>query len=177
MIDSEFIRKNRLRTGALVIELVALSIWVGTMIGFAFIFAPIAFHHIGNLSQFAALIGAVIRQIDVLGAYAGIVILTATFFSGRNRLRSTRQACVVAMLIGTGYEHFAIIPRMERALAAVPGSLTNLAANDPVRVGYDQLHHASSTLYGVVVILGVVTLALAAGLSGITEDTLTANAG
>lgn len=145
-----------------VIETLLLALWVGTMAGFAGIFAPTAFHSIGNLDLFAALIAQTLRTIDVLGFGAGAVLLAIIGAQWPEPAAKLRFGCVSAMLIATATEHFAIIPHMRQALYAFHGSLQKLAPNAPARAAYDALHHESSMIYGIALLLGLVALSLRA---------------
>ena len=50
-----------------VLEAWLLALWVGTLVGFAFFFAPIAFHTIHDLTLFGALIGNTLQLLAIIG--------------------------------------------------------------------------------------------------------------
>jgi hypothetical protein len=154
--------RERLTAACAVIETLALAIWVGTMAGFAFLFAPIAYHTIGNLNLFATLIGTTLRSISYLGFISGGIALAASSVLMQNRLTRVRQLCIVGMLLATAFELCSILPQMEHALAAMNMPIAQLPITAPERVAYNLLHKRSSAVYGTALLLGLVSLGIAA---------------
>jgi hypothetical protein len=63
--------RTRLDRVLAAIEIPALGLWVGALCGFAFIFAPAAFHIVSDLTQFAALTSANLRALAFVGYACG----------------------------------------------------------------------------------------------------------
>jgi hypothetical protein len=101
------------------IEIPAIGLWVGALCGFAFIFAPAAFHIVSDLTQFASLTSANLRVLGTVGAVCGgIAIVTALVrsFDAADRTNDiVRAALILVALLLVAYETFAIVP----ALAAI----------------------------------------------------------
>lgn len=131
-----------------VVRIVLLGVWVGAMVGFAFLFAPIAFAHIGPMTPFAATIGASVRAIDnlgfVLGAIAIVITLTATLDPVRMRIAIVTT--ILIAFIGTAIESWAIVPRME--------------TTPLLTAAYESLHHQSSGVYSVVLLCALAAFVL-----------------
>ena len=71
-----------------------------------------------------------------------------------------RALFVAIMLALVAYETKTIVPEMGTIASNIHGSLSSLATSDPRRVAYDHLHRESTIAYGLVVILGFVTIAV-----------------
>lgn len=122
----------------------ALGLWLGALVAFAFIFAPIAFAQIGATPGFAATIATSIGMLVRAGDWCGILAAAITVFT---RLEKRRIAAIIvggiALAILLGFvETQSIIPAMQ---AVQPGSRA-----------FAQVHQRSAAIYGVVV-LAVVT--------------------
>jgi hypothetical protein len=125
---------------------IILGLWVGAMAGFAFVFAPIAFTHIGATPAFAATIAACVQAIARSGGWIAVVAAAITVFA---RLESRRAAAVIvgllALAIGCGaYETSVIIPQMQQTPLLTPG--------------YEALHRESSVVYGVALLAALIAL-------------------
>jgi hypothetical protein len=130
------------------IRILVLGLWVGAMAAFAFIFAPLAFAHVGPTPAFAATIAACVRAIVQAGNWAAIAAAAISVFA---RLESRRTAAIIvacltlAILCGV-YETSAIVPQMERTPLLTPA--------------YDILHRESSSVYGTTFLAALIALVL-----------------
>jgi|HubBroStandDraft_1064217.scaffolds.fasta_scaffold07970_4 hypothetical protein len=137
------------------IEIPALGIWLGALIGFAFISAPLAFRLVAplDLDRFAALTVATIGQLTTWGyVLGGIAILAAIgrALDAGDRTWDAIRIALVALALGlASYEQQAIVPAMQ----AMP---------DLHSAAYGELHARSSAVYGAVVLLDLIALVLAA---------------
>jgi hypothetical protein len=137
------------------IEIPALGIWLGALVGFAFISAPLAFRLVAplDLDRFAALTAATIGQLTTWGyVLGGIAILAALAraVSAGDRTWDAIRVALIALALGlVTYEQQAIVPAME----ALP---------DPHTPAYSELHARSSSVYAIVVLLDFAALILAA---------------
>jgi hypothetical protein len=115
------------------------------MIGFAFIFAPLAFKALGPVPIFAALIVRTINAITLFGYGCSIAAIAASLLDLRSGIRAAALAVIaIVMAALSWYETHAIVPTMERTQIASPS--------------YEALHHQSSSVYGVVLLLGLIAL-------------------
>jgi hypothetical protein len=137
------------------IELPALGIWLGALLGFAFISAPLSFRIVAplDLARFASLTAATLGELTLWGyALGGIAILAALAraIDAGDRVWDAVRIVLVALALGlVTYEQRAIVPAMQ-------------ATTDLTSAAYHELHANSSAVYGVVVLLVFVTLVLAA---------------
>lgn len=109
------------------------------MAGFAFLFAPAAFAHIGPTAAFAATIATCVRKLGILGDVCGIAAVVLTLV---DRMATRMKSAIVALLaiaLGAGfYESSVIVARMDVTPLMTPE--------------YEALHHASSTTYSIVLL-------------------------
>lgn len=132
-----------------VLRLYAFGLWTGAMVGFAFFFAPAAFAHVGPTQAFAATIAASITAITYFGyVCGGVVVLSALFDVRCNRSILWLAAIAVVMCALGAYETNVIVPLMQHTPLQTPA--------------YDALHHRSSSVYSVVLLLGLIAVALSA---------------
>ena len=146
------------------LEAVLLALWAGAMAGFAFIFAPVASRHIGNMETFAAMIAAVIRALTAFGNVCGalaVALSLARAFSPRARtLACVRIGLVAVGLAASAYETSAIIPRMEATAAQIPGPIDSVPKTDARRIAYDREHTNSTRVYGLAFLCVLAAVAL-----------------
>jgi hypothetical protein len=116
------------------------------MAGFAFVFAPIAFAHIGATPAFAATIATCVQTIVRTGNWAAVAVAAITVFAG---LESRRAAAVIvgllALAIACGaYETSVLLPQMQQTPLLTPA--------------YEALHRESSSVYGVALLAALIAL-------------------
>lgn len=143
------------------LRLLAIVIWVGGLIFFAFVEAPTAFKVMGTNRQFALLIDGSITALNRLGHAAGLLFLIATLpLWLRSTARARRillvQIILVILMIGaTFYVQASIIPSMERDRAAAGGDIATVPAGNPTRIDFDRLHALSEKVEGSALFLGL----------------------
>ena len=132
------------------LRLLFLGVWLGAMIGFAFIFAPIAFATIGPTPAFAATIANTLYAVTRIGGFLGIIAVAITvFFRPDAPRRAAIIVACIALMLALGFvETQFIIPRMELTPLQTPA--------------YEALHKQSSTIYSIVLLAGLVAFAYAA---------------
>lgn len=135
------------------VEIPAIGLWLGALCGFAFIFAPNAFHLIPDVSQFASLTEANLRALALVGAVCGgvaVVVALIRSLDASDRTSDIVRALLLLVALGlVAYETLAIVPAMT-------------AITDLHSAAFDELHHQSSQVYGGVVLLALVALIMAA---------------
>ncbi|MDQ2872913.1 MAG: DUF4149 domain-containing protein [Candidatus Eremiobacteraeota bacterium] len=132
------------------LRVLALGLWVGAMTGFAFIFAPIAFHTIGPTASFAATIASSVQAITIFGYICAAVAIGVSIVLMRAMPRRSFAIIVLAAIMSAlgFYESHAIVPLMQSTPLQTPA--------------YDALHRRSSSIYSVVLIAGLAAFVLAA---------------
>jgi hypothetical protein len=137
------------------IELPALGIWLGSLLGFAFISAPLSFRLVAplDLARFASLTTATLGELTVWGyVLGGIAILAALAraIDAGDRTWDAARILLVALALGlVTYEQQAVVPAMR-------------AITDLTSPAYHDLHVRSTGVYGAAVLLILVALVLGA---------------
>jgi uncharacterized membrane protein len=129
------------------IRLLAMVIWVGGLIFFAFVVAPVAFnlaytHALPSTHEAGLVVAGTLAVLHPMGEICGAVFLFATALfwlrSPGHRLLGTEVLLTVFMLVATLYVHLHILPAMERD-----------------RIDFERLHPISEKIEGAALFLGL----------------------
>ena len=137
------------------IEIPALGLWLGALVGFAFIFAPLAFRIVAplDIARFAALMAQTLGTLTlwgyVLGGVAIVIVLLRSAGAGDRTWDFGRAVLLAAALGLAAYQQQAIVPAMT--------AITDVRSPE-----YRALHQRSTQIYGAVVVLVFAALVLAA---------------
>lgn len=135
------------------IEIPALGLWLGALIGFAFIFAPAAFRIVTDVERFATLTATVLATLSIVGYVCGGIAIVVALLRSRDagdRVPDVIRAALVVIALGlVFYQSHAIVPEMA-------------AMRDPHSDSYHALHNRSTLIYGGVLVLGLAALIAAA---------------
>jgi hypothetical protein len=152
----------------------ALGLWLGALVLFGAVVAPIAFTDLpplfSNSAQgihaAAVVVGGSLIRLHWMGILCGIAFL-ALILLGRPHFRSIlpQAALVLAMLALTAYSQFSIIPRMDTARDSVGGNIDAVAADNPGRQIFDRLHVLSVRVEAGILFCGIAALAATAHLA------------
>jgi len=141
--------------------LLALIVWIGGIIFFAFVLAPTLFSVLPAQTA-GNVVSPSLSKLHWIGLTAGAVFLICSLVYNRAkhsqlRLFSATHVLVVLMLVLTAISQFAITPRM-RELREGPSRFD--APN--ARAAFDRLHGLSTRTEGAVLLLGLVVVTLTA---------------
>lgn len=148
--------------------LLALVLWLGGLMFFAFVVAPTVFHP--GILPTRDLAGNVVnRSLGILhltGLVCGVVFVIASMILSKLTAGSAQpfapaHVLIYIMLILTLVAQFGVAPKMA-ALRANMGVIDNISPTDARRVAFDNLHHWSTRLGGGILILGLGVLLLTA---------------
>jgi uncharacterized membrane protein len=148
--------------------LLALVVWLGGLIFFAFVVAPTVFapgllptrHLAGEI------VGRSLSALHWMGIISGIVFLIVSAIYNRMTLGTARALAgrhlVIALMLGlTLISQFAVSPKMH-ALRAEAGVIDNLPLDSPMRKEFDRLHVWSEKFEEAIFLLGLGALFLTA---------------
>jgi len=154
------------------LRLLAIVVWVGGLIFFAFVVAPAAFHVLPSTHEAGAVVGATLRVLNVIGHACGFIFLLATITSwfrsapsGR-KLLITEVLLVVLMIAATMYVQSSIVPAMERDRIAAGGDVDAAPKDNPARMDFERLHPLSEKVEGSALFLGIAVAILMAAEPG-----------
>jgi uncharacterized membrane protein len=149
--------------------LVAVIVWLGGIIFFAFVVAPAAFAVLPTPDVAGRLVGRSLTTLHWVGLIAGIVFLLCSLLynrimSGTPRIFSTAHWLIAAMILLTAVSQFGITPAIRRSRAnAAHGEIAAGESSEltPARE-FDRLHAWSVRLEGGVLVLGLGLVAVMA---------------
>jgi len=138
--------------------LLALIVWIGGVLFFAFVMAPTLFTFLSPPLA-ANVVGPALSKLHKIGLFAGAVFLISSLiYNWRKyaqlRLFSASHVFVALMMVLTAISQFAITPRM-RALRSA-----GLTADTGNRAEFDRLHNWSTRTEGGVLLLGLAVVVL-----------------
>jgi len=146
--------------------LLSLVVWIGGLIFFAFVLAPTAFQVLPSTHLAGNVVGRALVKLHWIGIVSGVVFLISSLAysrlsDGAAHIFTMRHVLICVMLALTLISQFVIIPRMDTLRAQV-GDFTAVAMDNPARMQFDALHVWSTRVEGVVLLLGLVVVYLAA---------------
>ncbi len=139
----------------------ALVVWLGEIVFFSFVVAPSVFAAVPQ-DVAGQIVGAIFPRYYALGAVAGTIAVIAALVlrSGTSATRpwSATALMLVTMLAATLYAGRVIQPRAQ----ALRPRLHEASVDASVRAEFDRLHRLAVQLNGGVLLLGIVSVCVAA---------------
>jgi hypothetical protein len=141
-----------------------LGLWLGALVFFGAVLAPIAFSQLPPLFATPAagihaagmIVGGSLVRLHWIGLFCGLIFLVVSVVARAHYRTIIPQAVLVlVMLLLTAYSQFSIIPRMDTARESVGGNVEAVAANNPGRQIFDRLHQRSVHVEVLVLLCGV----------------------
>jgi Domain of unknown function (DUF4149) len=140
----------------------ALAVWLGALIFFGAVLAPIAFSQLPSLfgaqgiHAAGLIVGGSLVRLHWMGLLCGLIFLAVVIVARAHyRTILPQVVLVLLMLVLTAYSQFSIIPRMDTARDSIGGNLDAVAANNPGRQIFDRLHQRSVHVEGLVLLCGI----------------------
>lgn len=152
------------------LRLVLLAAWLGVAVFFGAAVAPTLFGVLrgAGLANANALAGAMVSRllaiINIGGFEIALFALVTAFFVNRNQNRIRRFAEVISlaiMAIMTAVGQWVIAARMLALRAAMSLPIDQIAADDPRRIAFDNLHRYSVWLLTVGMLAAVAAIIFA----------------
>lgn len=142
--------------------LLALIVWIGGIIFFAFVLAPTLFGVLPTTKLAGDVVNATLTKLHWMGLVSGVIFLICSLLYNWQKHVQLRpfmvsHVFVVLMLTFTMISQFGITPRM-RELRSNPAMMEPLAG----RADFDRLHAWSTRLEGGVLFLGLGVVVLTA---------------
>ena len=148
------------------LQLMAMVIWAGGLIFFAFVLAPTAFHTLPTIHLAGQVVGASLKVFNVLALSCGAIFLVATGLMFRKAPMRTRGRYEMefllagVMLLATAYLHWNVIPSMDADMAQAGGDTSKVEPTNPAKLHFDKLHIRSERVEGGVMLISFVVLFL-----------------
>lgn len=137
------------------IHVLLLSVWFGASLFFVAVLAPKAFSVLPSRELAGTLVTVTLDQIDLFGLIAGPVLLVTLFLGwvGQGVPVKLRALFVVLMTVATGVSGRWLTPEMVRLRQAMGRKIEDVAAADPLKVEFGQLHTVSTSLMAAHMLL------------------------
>lgn len=168
--EESFVRN--LVTFAAIIEIIAITIWVGGMAALAFIAAPAIFQTAASRESAGKTFGLMLKRFHWVMYACGAVVLLAGVLrwlgSFNHRLLAselTRYVIAALMLALALYSGLVVARGLDRLRAQMPNGIDRVAKDDERRVQFNRLHRLSTTLMAFNLLLGL-ALAVMFALEG-----------
>ncbi|SFS17197.1 protein of unknown function [Granulicella pectinivorans] len=158
------------------LRLLSLVVWVGGIVFFAFVVAPVAFHNLPSPHEAGIVVRGTLLVLNKIGFACGWVFLIASFLLVRFYRSASRSAIAQSVLIGlmmilTQYTQV-IVNAMEDDRTHAGGNIDAADTGNPYRQHFEVLHIRSERVEGTILFLGLgvcVLLASDAGVRRLTE--------
>lgn len=152
--------------------LLGLVIWLGGLLFFGAVLAPVAFGSLLPMFSDPAfgvhVAGTMVRisllRLHDIGLIVGVILLLLCILERVARL--TRRMIVpqlvllAAMIALTAYSQFSVIPRMDALRLHSGAGIASLQRDNPTRENFDRLHNLTTQLESIVVLCGVALVVL-----------------
>jgi uncharacterized membrane protein len=143
--------------------LLALIVWIGGIVFFAFVLAPTAFHVLPNTEVAANVVGPSLTALHWMGIVSGLVFLLCSLVCdfmrhSQVRLFSPAHVLILLMLGLTAISQFVITPR----LRVLRTEMKTAGPGAPPSPEFNRLHQWSERTEGGVLLLGIVVVVLTA---------------
>lgn len=146
--------------------LLALIVWIGGIVFFAFVEAPAVFTVLSSREMAGNVVSRSLASLHWIGIVTGVIFLIASMLHNniqhaQPKLFSASHILVFLMLLLTTISQFMITSRMH-ALRAEMKTIDNISLTDARRVEFDRLHAWSTRLEGGTLLLGLGVVVLTA---------------
>ena len=146
-------------------EVLLLGIWLGSMMFFSFAVAPSAFAVLPTREMAGVIVTSSIGKLEVLVLFFGVllVLIHAAKWrrtSASSRIKMLKAFLLLLMIASAGLSRFWISPAMVSLRAQMGGHIDDVAATDPLRIQFNDLHQYSVGLMSAAMISGLVVLFL-----------------
>ncbi len=149
------------------VKLLALVVWLGGLMFFAFVLAPTVFSpavvdRTHGLAVSGAIVSIALGQLHWMGLVSGVLFAVCVLALGMGgRVAKAELLLIALMLLLTAFSQFGILPRMEADRQQV-GEIDSVPADHPVRMHFDSLHQLSERVEGLVLLCGLGLVVLVA---------------
>ena len=147
--------------------LLAIVVWVGGLLFFGAVVAPVAFESLLPMFPSPAVglqvAGTMVRDsllhLHDIGLFCGAALLLLCIIE--RVTRATRRSIgppmllVAVMMALTAYSQFSIIPRMDALRIKAGAAMAEIGSTNPARLDFNRLHNLSTSLEGIVLLCGI----------------------
>ncbi len=153
------------------VSAIVLAAWIGATLYFSVVVTRAAFAVLPSRAMAGALVGQTLPILFDTGMLVGAILACAALLSRSGAARTASLVGGVAIVVVTALARFVILVRIARLRSAMPAPIDSLAASDPSRRAFGQLHAMSVGALGLALLIGlVVVIVLVHSLSAAAHD-------
>jgi hypothetical protein len=142
------------------VEILLLSSWLGSMIFFSFAVAPSAFAVLPTRELAGAVVTSTISKVELMGLVIGSLLILIRLVRPSGTAKLLHIGLLLVMTGAAALSRFWISPRMVSLRQAMGGHIDDVAATDPSRIHFNDLHQYSVGLMSAAMLAGLVVLFL-----------------
>ncbi|MEK6299463.1 MAG: DUF4149 domain-containing protein [Acidobacteriota bacterium] len=147
------------------IEVLLLTVWLGSMMFFSFAVAPSAFAVLPSRELAGVMVTSSITKVETLGLIIGplLILLQAVGWRARRATpltKAIRLALIGVMTLAAAASRFWISPAMVALRKSMGGLIDDVPPTDPLRLQFNDLHQYSVFAMSVALFAGLVVLFL-----------------
>jgi hypothetical protein len=153
------------------VSAIVLAAWIGATLYFSVVVTRAAFAVLPSRAMAGALVGQTLPILFDTGIVVGAILACAALLSRTGAARTASLAGGVAIIVVTACARFVMIARSARLRSAMPAPIDSLAASDPSRRAFGQMHAMSVGALGLALLIGIgVVIVLVHSLSATAHD-------
>jgi Domain of unknown function (DUF4149) len=144
-----------------IVRLLAMVVWVGGLVFFASVVAPVAFGVLPTRHLAGLVVAGTLGVLSYMGTACYFSFLLATgqlarrAHAGERRLFALEAVLINLMVLANGYVQYRIVPAMERDRIAVGGDVDAAPPDNLARMDFERLHPISEKVESAALFLGL----------------------
>ncbi|HVF92001.1 MAG TPA: DUF4149 domain-containing protein [Blastocatellia bacterium] len=143
------------------VELLLLSIWLGSMFFFSFMVPPSAFGVLPSRHLAGQLVASTLGKVELIGLIIGALVVLVQLATWKLRGTSlARLGLALAMMAAMAVSRLWVSSTLMDLRASMGGIIDDVPATDPLRVQFNSLHQYSVALMMTAMVSGLVLLFL-----------------
>ena len=142
-------------------RLTLLSVWLGAMAYFSFVVAPAAFAVLPTRQLAGNLVNRALGITELIGIALGATLIVLLLIARTARRKAFWfELVLLSLMTAAMLSSRLVVSRRLHELRARLGDVSALAATDPYRLAFDQLHQYSVWLMSFAIIAALVLIVL-----------------
>lgn len=141
------------------VRLLMVALWIGAAIFFSFAVAPGAFAVLPSRELAGNVVNRTLAIINYSGLIIGLILL-ATSLAARRGISQTQilieQFLLIVMTIACAVGQFVISAKLHSLREQIGRPIDEMAANDPLRVAFNDLHGYSVIILSAAMIAALI---------------------
>jgi len=144
-------------------RILILGLWLGAACFFSFAVAPSAFGVLPSRELAGSVVNRTLAIVNYSGFIVGLILLASSYVSQRNANRVklwSEQGTLLLLTTACAFGQFVIAARLSDLRGRIGRPIDDVAADDPLRVAFNDLHGYSVTILMTAMIAAVIAFFL-----------------